>query len=368
MEGLLGSKSCPPGFRFRPTDEELFMFYLKRKVLGKSLGAQMISEVDVYRFAPWDLPAMACIKTKDLNWYFFCPRVKRYPNGAKANRATEWGYWKSTGNDRTAMYASRPVGKIKTLVFYRGKAPKGERTNWVMHEFRLDDKMLADKGVPQDSYVICKIFEKSGLGPKNGEDYGARFVEEEWDSDTDDTHVPERASGHVLHDMACGGVADSPDGSVLTSSVGAPNAYYPVGTLVADAAATNVASPSTIAASMGTPYITATSMGTPLDNATSARIPNDEHVTVDAPNVVATSVGFATAVGSAPDADGMAEDEVDRLLKYFIEDAGDVDDIFNGLGDLADTSGLNIDWGDLSDTSTQIPDWSNHFIEMDDLI
>jgi hypothetical protein len=25
------------------------------------------------------------------------------------------------------------------LVFYAGKAPKGEKTNWIMHEYRLAD-------------------------------------------------------------------------------------------------------------------------------------------------------------------------------------------------------------------------------------
>lgn len=29
------------------------------------------------------------------------------------------------------------VGVKKALVFYRGKAPKGEKTNWIMHEYRL---------------------------------------------------------------------------------------------------------------------------------------------------------------------------------------------------------------------------------------
>ncbi|XP_058087466.1 uncharacterized protein LOC131234545 [Magnolia sinica] len=35
----------------------------------------------------------------------------------------------------------------------------------------------------EDAYVLCKIFKKSGLGPKNGEQHGAPFKEEDWDND-----------------------------------------------------------------------------------------------------------------------------------------------------------------------------------------
>jgi hypothetical protein len=37
--------------------------------------------------------------------------------------------------------------------------------------------------VGKDAFVLCRIFQKSGTGPKNGEQYGAPFIEEEWDDD-----------------------------------------------------------------------------------------------------------------------------------------------------------------------------------------
>ncbi|KNA18491.1 hypothetical protein SOVF_070070 [Spinacia oleracea] len=411
MKGLLGRKSFPPGFRFHPTDEELFMFYLKRKVMGKSLGPQMIAEVDVYRFAPWDLPSMACLKTRDLNWYFFCPRAKKYPNGGRANRATEWGYWKSTGNDRTVMYSSRPVGKIKTLVFHRGKAPKGERTDWVMHEFRLEDKLLTEKGVPQESYVICKVFEKSGLGPKNGESYGARFVEEEWDSDDDD-NAQETDYGLVVHDTGCGRGGDSPDVSVLTSSLGAPNVTSSVHTPIPlavcaaanaaspNSAATNAASPNSAAtnaasptstvtnlvsatsaaAFMGDPFTTAASMGTHYVTDLSMDMQNAAPASVSMLNVDDCSgsgsgsgsgllnVADCSGLGSGLAIDAMTEEDVDRLLMHFTENDEATGDIYSGLGDLFDPSALNIDWSDLADPSAaENGDWGDCFIEMNDL-
>lgn len=49
-------KSLPPGFRFHPTDPELVMYYLKRKVTGRKLLSEAIADVNIYQFSPWDLP------------------------------------------------------------------------------------------------------------------------------------------------------------------------------------------------------------------------------------------------------------------------------------------------------------------------
>jgi len=47
----------PPGFRFYPTDEELLVQYLCRKVAGHHFSLQIIGEIDLYKFDPWDLPS-----------------------------------------------------------------------------------------------------------------------------------------------------------------------------------------------------------------------------------------------------------------------------------------------------------------------
>ncbi|KAI5578424.1 hypothetical protein POPTR_008G031800v4 [Populus trichocarpa] len=175
--------SLAPGFRFHPTDEELVRYYLKRKVTNKPFRFDAISVTDIYKSEPWDLPDKSKLKSRDLEWYFFSMLDKKYGNGSKTNRATEKGYWKTTGKDRPIRQNSQVVGMKKTLVYHQGRAPRGQRSNWVMHEYRLVDEELEKAGIAQDAFVLCRIFQKSGTGPKNGEQYGAPFIEEEWDDD-----------------------------------------------------------------------------------------------------------------------------------------------------------------------------------------
>lgn len=94
------------------------------------------------------------LKTGDLEWYFFSFLDKKYGNSSRTNRATEKGYWKTTGKDRSVLHNSRNVGMKKTLVFHSGRAPKGARTNWVMHEYRLSNEELEKSGI-QQVWICC---------------------------------------------------------------------------------------------------------------------------------------------------------------------------------------------------------------------
>lgn len=70
-------------------------------------------------------------------WYFFSHKDKKYPTGTRTNRATTAGFWKATGRDK-AVYSNHDlIGMRKTLVFYKGRAPHGLKSDWIMHEYRL---------------------------------------------------------------------------------------------------------------------------------------------------------------------------------------------------------------------------------------
>ncbi|KAK7261189.1 hypothetical protein RIF29_27494 [Crotalaria pallida] len=52
----IAASSMFPGFRFCPTDEELISYYLRKKLDGHEDSVQVISEVELCNFEPWDLP------------------------------------------------------------------------------------------------------------------------------------------------------------------------------------------------------------------------------------------------------------------------------------------------------------------------
>lgn len=106
----------------------------------------------------------------DKEWYFFCIRGRKYRNSIRPNRVTGSGFWKATGIDKP-IYSSvkdhhqqphhhQCIGLKKSLVYYRGSAGKGTKTDWMMHEFRLPPTANA-KPFPnaKDATAVCQQLE-----------------------------------------------------------------------------------------------------------------------------------------------------------------------------------------------------------------
>ncbi|KAL1831453.1 hypothetical protein ACET3Z_001104 [Daucus carota] len=129
---------------------------------------EVIREVDLNKIEPWDLQEKCKIGSTPQNeWYFFSHKDRKYPTGSRTNRATNAGFWKATGRDKCIRNSFQKIGMRKTLVFYRGRAPHGQKTDWIMHEYRLEDGEndpdgnLMSNG--EDGWVICRVFKKKNL-------------------------------------------------------------------------------------------------------------------------------------------------------------------------------------------------------------
>ncbi|CAA7025139.1 unnamed protein product [Microthlaspi erraticum] len=170
----------PPGFRFHPTDEELVVQYLRRKVTGLPLPASVIPEIDICKANPWDLPGDC-----DSERYFFSMREAKYPNGNRSNRSTGSGYWKATGIDKQIGKKKLVVGMKKTLVFYKGKPPNGTRTSWILHEYRLVDPEQ-ESSEQKRNWVLCRVFlKKMSNNNNNKRKEDEREKEEEREDNVD---------------------------------------------------------------------------------------------------------------------------------------------------------------------------------------
>ncbi|KAL8496702.1 hypothetical protein ACS0TY_020400 [Phlomoides rotata] len=161
----------PPGIRFHPSDAELISYYLDRKVKCLSLPPNVITDIELYSYNPWDLPRKTLFG--DDEWYFFTPRDRKYPKGGRPNRTTAAGYWKATGTDKAILSScgSRNIGVKKGLVFYKGKPPNGHKMEWTMTEYRLPDasRPSRSKGSMRlDDWVLCRIRQKGNMS-KNEE-------------------------------------------------------------------------------------------------------------------------------------------------------------------------------------------------------
>ncbi|KAJ7002750.1 hypothetical protein D5086_006088 [Populus alba] len=158
--------NLPPGFRFCPSDEELVVHFLHRKASLLPCHPDVIPDLDLYPYDPWELDGKALSEGKQC--YFYSRRTQ--------NRITNNGCWKPmVGHVEEPILASgnnKLVGIKKYFIFY---AAEGIKTNWIMEEYLLSEHCTSNDSSPstrssktrarskQDysKWVICRVYERS---------------------------------------------------------------------------------------------------------------------------------------------------------------------------------------------------------------
>uniref|UniRef100_A0A7N0TPF0 NAC domain-containing protein n=1 Tax=Kalanchoe fedtschenkoi TaxID=63787 RepID=A0A7N0TPF0_KALFE len=160
----------PPGCRFHPSDDQLIRYYLLKKNGNGAAAAaasddridgygfDVIKEVDVGKYNPFDLPEWCCYcygyKGRKRHWYGYRMRAVK----ERLVRMTASGFWKRRGRVRDVVgYGGGVVlGKRVSFAFYLGNLAEGAvRTNWYMHEYALVDPK---------AFVLCRVFVKFRRG------------------------------------------------------------------------------------------------------------------------------------------------------------------------------------------------------------
>ncbi|KAG1364001.1 NAC domain-containing protein 2 [Cocos nucifera] len=147
----------PAGYHFRPSDDEVLEHFLLRRVLGRPLTPNPIQELDIFRYDPEQLPLDIRERSDGegpWGYFFVYGKLGDDEGGGDGVRTTPGGYWKVKGIEKDIMDRKKKetIGFIREMVFYRGKAPRGKKTVWVLLEYRLNPTLGQLKN-PHDTKV-----------------------------------------------------------------------------------------------------------------------------------------------------------------------------------------------------------------------
>ncbi|XP_030466554.2 protein FEZ-like [Syzygium oleosum] len=159
----------PLGFRFFPSDEEIFCNYLVNKDdhlnpdPANRFYHNVIRELDVYGYSPSELLENPYFENGSgeatRHWYFYT--ATRGPaDSQRRMRAMNCGFWLmwGRGNDAVLGAGGEGLGTKSCLVFFMGTSVHNAvRTDWTMHEFALPDHAQA-------SFMLYRLSAKPWTG------------------------------------------------------------------------------------------------------------------------------------------------------------------------------------------------------------
>nr|AJF38904.1 NAC transcription factor [Diospyros kaki] len=172
----------PSGYRFSPTDPELVVHYLIKKIVGRGLPANIIKHIkDLYKYDPLELPISEFKYGNENEAYFYTHIQQKDSHGSQQVLDTPSGYWREIDlGDFEVFYGWEIVGLKRSMAFYEGEFPNGKRADWVIDEYSVNPRLIPlekTKGC-----VVCRI--RYG-GSSNKSEWGSP-LESPLESDSDD--------------------------------------------------------------------------------------------------------------------------------------------------------------------------------------
>ncbi|MCE3215263.1 hypothetical protein HAX54_001562 [Datura stramonium] len=120
----------------------------------------------------------------------------------------------------------------KTLVFYTGRAPHGQKTDWIMHEYRLNDNTAEVEPLQEDGWVVCRVFKKKnytrGFQHEVGEDHDEQLhFTDHMKAGSSSGGLTEPKQNNIQQPQACYDYVSSFDGSMHLPQLLSPDLSLP---------------------------------------------------------------------------------------------------------------------------------------------
>ncbi|KDP46762.1 hypothetical protein JCGZ_06550 [Jatropha curcas] len=159
------SHNLPVGYRFRPTDNEIILYYLFNKASGVSIPSNPIKDFDLYDDNDQTMMKVFQDTSQEKNFYFFTKLKKKHGKGMRIQRITGLGTWKETQKEKNISWENQIIGTKRGFKFV---PKKGFELNsrWLMDEFRLHSSLLNQTN-QFDEYVVCHIKNEKELRSKS---------------------------------------------------------------------------------------------------------------------------------------------------------------------------------------------------------
>ncbi|XVF37675.1 hypothetical protein REPUB_Repub20aG0030000 [Reevesia pubescens] len=159
MLNLSSEFNIPHGYRFDPTKEDIFCFYLPAAIHGEPVPCDALIELDIYggeNKEPWK------IFDKDAKKTFWVFTKLKKKSKSRIDRTAGDGCWLSRSIKEVKDAHGQLLGfdKYFTFICKNCKLSQGNG-HWIMHEFSLKDESSDESS---NNYVICEIKNKDVVG------------------------------------------------------------------------------------------------------------------------------------------------------------------------------------------------------------